>query len=141
MDLFLWLLLNLGVPVAGPVCTLVLVAPAYGRRAASALIGASVRDGQMFWCATCLCAASAYDAVSALQRDNAKATVLVAFTAGLCVLGFASSSLAMLGSLNVHNRRTHARTRAGLSAVEVGLSFVLTLVAAVLSVVLHVMFS
>ncbi|MFL9890323.1 hypothetical protein [Paraburkholderia sp. RL17-381-BIF-C] len=51
MNLFFWMLLNLGVPIIGPIFTLTLVAPAHGWRVAKALIAGSVKDGQLFWCA------------------------------------------------------------------------------------------
>ncbi|MFL9953466.1 hypothetical protein PQR25_27545 [Paraburkholderia nemoris] len=51
MNLFFWMLLNLGVPIVGPIFTLALVAPTHGWRVAKALIAASVKDGQLFWCA------------------------------------------------------------------------------------------
>jgi hypothetical protein len=40
MNLFFWVLLNLGVPVAGPVFTLALIVPVHGWRVAKTLIAA-----------------------------------------------------------------------------------------------------
>lgn len=51
MNLFFWMLLNLGVPIVGPVFTLALVAPAHGWTVAKELIADSIKDGQLFWCA------------------------------------------------------------------------------------------
>ncbi|CAB3776760.1 hypothetical protein LMG27177_00206 [Paraburkholderia fynbosensis] len=51
MNVFFWMLLDPGVPIVGPVFTLALVAPAHGWHVAKALIGASVKNGQLFWCA------------------------------------------------------------------------------------------
>jgi hypothetical protein len=70
MNLFFWMLLNLGVPIVGPIFTLALVAPAHGWRVAKALIAASVKDGQLFWCAIGLCASAAYEVVAAFERGS-----------------------------------------------------------------------
>ncbi|WP_176377852.1 hypothetical protein [Paraburkholderia youngii] len=64
MNLFFWVLLNLAVPIAGPIFTLALVAPAYGWRVARTMIAASVKDGQLFWCAIGLCAADGWRAIT-----------------------------------------------------------------------------
>lgn len=149
MNLSFWLLLNVGVPIAGPICTLALVAPAYGSRVAAALICGSVKDGQMFWCAIALCAASAYEAASALQRGSPDVAFLIGLTTAACFVGFACSALVMLGSVNAHNRRVasarctgFARAEPqGFSRAEIGLSMSLTIIAATLSVILHVFVS
>jgi hypothetical protein len=64
------MLLNLGVPIIGAIFTLALVAPTHGSRVARTLIAASVKDGQLFWCAIGLCAAAVYEAVTALERGS-----------------------------------------------------------------------
>ena len=76
MNLFLWMLLNLGVPIVGPIFTLALVAPTHGWRVAKTLIAASVKDGQLFWCAIGLCAAAVYEAVTALERGSGVVPIL-----------------------------------------------------------------
>jgi hypothetical protein len=82
MNLFFWMLLNLGVPIAGPIFTLALVAPTHGWRVAKTLIAASVKDGQLFWCAIGLCAAAVYEAVTALERFEYRDVVFGQCTSG-----------------------------------------------------------
>jgi hypothetical protein len=92
MNLFFWLLLNLGVPIIGPMFTLALVAPAYGWRVAKGLITGSVKDGQLFWWAIGLCASAVYEVLTALERGSDEVPLLAACVAGL------------LAFLNVHLR-------------------------------------
>ncbi|MCC8391354.1 hypothetical protein LJ656_02035 [Paraburkholderia sp. MMS20-SJTR3] len=93
MNLYFWLLLNLAVPVVGPVFTLALVAPAYGGRVAGRLIAASVKDGQLFWCAIGLCAAGIYEAVTALERGSGEVSLLALAIVAFCGLAFICSSI------------------------------------------------
>ncbi|WNC88242.1 hypothetical protein RI103_10885 [Paraburkholderia sp. FT54] len=76
MNLFFWMLLNLGVPIIGPIFTLALVVPAHGWHVAKTLIAGSVKDGQLFWCAIGLFASAIYEAVTALERGRGEASVL-----------------------------------------------------------------
>jgi hypothetical protein len=108
MNLFFWMLLNLGVPIVGPIFTLALVAPTYGSRVAKALIAASVKDGQLFWCAIGLCAAAIYETVAALEQGSRETSMLVYSIAGFCALAFACSILVMSGLLNVRHDREEA---------------------------------
>ncbi|CAB3782506.1 hypothetical protein LMG28614_01479 [Paraburkholderia ultramafica] len=88
MNLFFWMLLNFGVPIVGPIFTLALVAPAHGWRVAKALIAASVKDGQLFWCAIGLCASAVYEVAAAFERGSREMPTLVFRMVGLCLVGF-----------------------------------------------------
>jgi hypothetical protein len=101
MNLFFWMLLNLAVPIAGPIFTLALIAPAYGWRIARAMIAASVKDGQLFWCAIGLCAAAIYEAVTALQQGSRETSMLVFGIVGLCGLAFTCSIVVTAALLKV----------------------------------------
>ena len=146
MNLFFWMLLNLGVPIIGPIFTLALVAPTHGWRVARALITASVKDGQLFWCAIGLCAAAVYEAVTALERGSGEVPVLESAIVGFCMLAFSCSIVVMSALINAHHDRasTIARNRqarsvtGSLSRVAIGTSIFATSVAAVLFVILHV---
>jgi hypothetical protein len=146
MNLFFWMLLNLGVPIVGPIFTLALVAPAHGWRVAKALIAASVKDGQLFWCAIGLCASAAYEVGAALERGSREMPTLAFCMAGLCLIGFVCSMLVMSGSVNVHYGRLEAGVRPwttpaivqAFSRAEVGISIFFTFVAAILFAFLHV---
>ncbi|OAJ54086.1 hypothetical protein A6V36_27920 [Paraburkholderia ginsengiterrae] len=145
MNLCFWMVLNLGVPIIGPIFTLVLVAPAHGWRVAKTLIAGSVKDGQLFWCANGLCASAGYEVVTTLERGSGEVSLLVLCLAGLCVLGFICSSCVMLGLVNAHYGRLEARVRyrqgpsaaGSFSRAEIGMSIVLTGIAAVLFAFLH----
>ncbi|WP_227749234.1 hypothetical protein [Paraburkholderia atlantica] len=101
MNLFFWLLLNFAVPIVGPIFTLALVAPAYGWRVARTMIAASVKDGQLFWCAIGLCAAAIYEAVMALEQGTGETSMLALGIVGFCGLAFACSIAVMAGLLKV----------------------------------------
>ncbi|CAE6797494.1 hypothetical protein [Paraburkholderia aspalathi] len=146
MNLFFWMLLNLGVPIVGPIFTLALVAPTHGWRVAKALIAASVKDGQLFWCAIGLCATAVYEAVTALERGSGVVPILAFAIAGFCIVAFSCSTIVMSALVNAHHDRagTQAHNRrtpdvAGLlSPVAIGASIFATAVAAVLFAILHV---
>jgi hypothetical protein len=99
MNLSFWILLNLAVPIAGPVFTLALVAPAYGWRVARTMIAASVKDGQLFWCAIGLCAAAIYEAVTVLEQGSQDSSMLALGIVGFCGLAFACSIAVTAGLL------------------------------------------
>ncbi|CAH2906358.1 MAG: FIG00457502: hypothetical protein [uncultured Paraburkholderia sp.] len=147
MNLFFWMLLNLGVPIVGPVFTLALVAPAHGWAVARQLIGDSIKDGQLFWCAIGLCAAGVYELVTALERGNAAAPVLQFGIVVFCLLAFASSMVVMSCLLSGHYGRPvtaahlpQAHRAAGtFSRVAIGCSIVSTAVAAMLFGILHIL--
>lgn len=126
MNLFFWTLLNLGVPIIGPIFTLALVAPARDWRAAKVLIAASVKNGQLFWCATGLCAAAFYEGLTVLGRgsSNDNVPMLEVSMTGSCLLGFACSITVMSGLLSMHDRQTDSfsRTAIHVSIFAVGLA-------------------
>ncbi|CAH2806063.1 MAG: hypothetical protein CPDRYMAC_6174 [uncultured Paraburkholderia sp.] len=95
MNFFFWTLLNLAVPIAGPIFTLAFVAPAHGWHFAKVLIGASVRDGQLFWCPIGLCAAGIYEAVTGLQRGSSEVELLEISIVGFSMLAFVCSNVVM----------------------------------------------
>jgi hypothetical protein len=146
MNLFFWTLLNLGVPIVGPIFTLALVAPTHGWRVAKTLIAASVKDGQLFWCSIGLCAAAVYEAVTALERGSGVVPALESMIAGFCVLAFACSTIVMSSLVNVHHDQaaTSIRDRrkplvtGALSRVAIGTSILTTSVAAILFAILLV---
>jgi hypothetical protein len=146
MNLFLWMLLNLGVPIVGPIFTLALVAPTHGWRVAKTLIAASVKDGQLFWCAIGLCAAAVYEAVTALERGSGVAPTLALAIVGFCMLAFSCSIVVMSALVNTrHDRappiacnRQTPFVAGSLSLIAIGASIFMTSVAAVLFAILHV---
>lgn len=146
MNLFFWTLLNLGVPIVGPIFTLALVAPTHGWRVAKRLIAASVQDGQLFWCAIGLCAAAVYEAVNALERGSGVAAILALAIVGFCVLAFVCSTIVMSSLVNAHHERMatciHDRQKrfvaGALSRVAIGISILTTSLAAILFASLHV---
>jgi hypothetical protein len=146
MNLFFWTLLNLGVPIAGPIFTLALVAPTHGWRVAKTLIAASVKDGQLFWCAIGLCAAAVYEAVTALERGSGVVATLESAIVGFCMLAFSCSIVVMSALVNTHRERAAPIASNGqtpfvagsLSPVAIGASVFTTSVAAVLFAILHV---
>jgi hypothetical protein len=79
MNYFFWLLLNIGVPVLGPIFLLALVSIPYGRAVSKGMIFDSVKDGQLFWAAIALSAAALYELFTCL--DKLKAEVEVAHEA------------------------------------------------------------
>ncbi|HZZ10936.1 MAG TPA: hypothetical protein VFE79_09585 [Paraburkholderia sp.] len=119
MNPFFWMVLNVGVSIIGPIFTLALIVPTHGWRVARVLIGGSVKDGQLFWCAIGLCAAAIYEAVTALERGRGETFMLALCIAGFCVVAFATSTVAMLVSVNtLYDRETGAlrRRRAALAS-------------------------
>lgn len=146
MNLYFWMLLNLGVPIIGPIFTLALAAPAHGWRVAKTLIAGSVRDGQLFWCANGLCASAGYEVVTALERGSGEVQILAGCLAGLCAVGFICSCLVTLGLVNAHYGRLEAGVRyreepsaaGSFSCAEIGTSIFLTGIAAILFAFLHI---
>ncbi|MEX3788260.1 hypothetical protein [Paraburkholderia sp. BR14374] len=146
MNLFFWLLLNLAVPIAGPILTLALVAPAYGWRVARTMIEASVKDGQLFWCAIGLCAAAIYEAVMALEQGSGESSMLALGIVGFCGLAFACSIAVMACLLKVRqdgfvaardDRQTESMVGT-LSRGAIGASIFTICLAAFLFAALHI---
>jgi hypothetical protein len=70
MTYFLWLLLNLGVPILGPFCILAPVAVSHGRAVAKQMMFESVKDGQLLWSAIAVAAAAIYELCTSLAKEN-----------------------------------------------------------------------
>jgi hypothetical protein len=146
MKFFFWMLLNPGVPIVGPIFTLALVVPAHGWRVAKALIAASVKDGQLFWCAIGLCASAAYEVLATFERGSREMTTLAFCMVGLGLVRFVLSIFVMSGSVNVHHGRLEAGSRRRtspsivqtFSRAELGISIFFTLIAVILFGFLHV---
>jgi hypothetical protein len=146
MNLFFWMLLNLAVPVTGPILTLALVAPAYGWRVASAMIAASVKDGQLFWCAIGLCAAAIYEAVTALEQGSRETSMLALAVVAFCGLAFCCSIAVMAGLLKVRQNGSRTVIVDGQTELAVGtfsrgaigMSIFMNCLAAVLFAGLHI---
>jgi hypothetical protein len=113
MNLFFWTLLNLGVPIAGPIFTLALVVPTHGWHVAKTLIAASVKDGQLFWCAMGLCAAAIYEAMTALELGRGVVPVLEIAIAAFCMLAFVCSNVVMSLLVSAHDDQMADRIRDG----------------------------
>ncbi|MGF6771362.1 hypothetical protein P3T18_003841 [Paraburkholderia sp. GAS199] len=144
MNLFFWALLNLFVPIFGPIFTLALMAPTHGRAIAWRLIRASVRDGQLFWCAIGLCAAALYEAMTAFERGRVGVLVLEASVFALVMLAFISSMLVTSLSLKLceayPSRVTQGQAQRDIWADRlpaIKLSVVVTLLASIISGGLH----
>ncbi|SMG24037.1 hypothetical protein [Paraburkholderia susongensis] len=146
MNLFFWMLLNLAVPIAGPIFTLALVAPAYGRRVATMLIAASVKDGQLFWCAIGLCAAAIYETVTALEQGSRQTSLLALGIVSFCGLAFCSSIVVMASLLNVRRdgpgagigERQTEWVVGKFSHTAIGMSIFIVCLVALLFAVLHI---
>jgi hypothetical protein len=107
MNYFFWLLLNIGVPLFGPIAMLATVAVSYGKTTAKRLIFESVKDGQLFWSAIAISAAAVYEVIVALDREVAHSRPATSDGSlniphwALQVFLFAFIVLAFLGSLFV----------------------------------------
>ncbi|WGS48234.1 hypothetical protein LFL96_10480 [Paraburkholderia sp. D15] len=119
-------------PIIGPIFTLGLVALARDWRAANVLIAASVKNGQLFWCATGLCASAIYEGLTALERGSTNLPMLAVSMTGSCLLGFACSVTVMIGLLDMNDQQTDSFSR---GAIRVSI-FAVTL-AAILLAFLH----
>ncbi|MDE1181082.1 hypothetical protein [Paraburkholderia sp.] len=134
MNFFFWILLNLGVPLLGPIFTLALVAPTHGLTFARNLIVESIKDGQLLWSTIALSAAATYEAVTELEKHGVS-TWLELAAAFFCCLAFMASTIVMTETMKPHLRRTRrsaTRTRAVTS-----ISIFLTAVVAILFATLH----
>lgn len=129
MNYFFWLLLNIGVPLFGPIGMLATVAVSYGRPIAKQLIFESVKDGQLFWSAISLSAAAVYELIAALDKAVLRATipfseatfsmphwVMQSALAAFIACAFLSSLLVMLTTLKTLQNSIQTETlRSALS--------------------------
>ncbi|WP_230412985.1 hypothetical protein [Paraburkholderia antibiotica] len=113
------------------------------------LIAASVKDGQLFWCAIGLCAAAIYEAVTALEQGSRETSMLALSIVGFCGLAFVCSTIVTMSLLKVwrdrfdrldaamSDRRT-ALPGGEFSLAAIVMSILLTCVAAVPFAILHI---
>jgi hypothetical protein len=111
MDLFFWLLLNLCVPLAGPVSLLALFSLTHGYGVARELIVESVRCGRLLWSAISLSAAANYEAITWLEVRG-PTPMLELSIAAHCVIGCACATLIMVMTTVDREERRFAQSRA-----------------------------
>jgi hypothetical protein len=102
MNLVFWLLLNVAVPVGGPLFTLALIAPTHGSAVAKKLVFESVKDGQMFWSAIALSAAAIYESAAAIQDSRAMPEILMTLIVIFGAIAFSCSIVAMMATTKAH---------------------------------------
>jgi hypothetical protein len=144
MNYFFWLLLNIGVPVFGPIFFLTLAAVSYGKAAAREMILESVKDGQMYWTAIAVSTAGIYESWT-LASQNLPISKLVLLTCAFVAI--VSSILVTLAEVKAYSIRQmkaaetarHLWTTSNFSGQEPSvssgptlvISFVLTTLAAI----------
>jgi hypothetical protein len=140
MNYFFWLLLNIGVPVFGPIFFLTLAAVSYGKAAAREMILESVKDGQMYWTAIAVSTAGLYEAWTPASQNSPILQLALLTLASVVVV---SSVLVMLAGIKAYHlrqiRALQPWTTSGFSEQETGisvkptlaLSFILTTSAAI----------
>lgn len=110
MDLFFWLLLNLYVPITGPISMLALLSFTHGYGVARQLIVESVRSGQLLWSSISLCAAGVYEGIITLEVRGATPVLEVAITV-YCIVACACSILVMQVTIADQGERLSTRSR------------------------------
>lgn len=123
MNAFFWWLLNIGVPIAGPILMLGLFAVTHGQALARLLIYESIKSGQLLWSAIAISASAVYESATALERQTGPAPLLELAIAAFLVIAFACSMLVMLVTLKQHGDRSFAlRRRTGGAGAWPGLA-------------------
>ncbi|WP_179401079.1 hypothetical protein [Burkholderia guangdongensis] len=92
MNAFYWLLLNIGVPVLGPIFMLALVSPSYGWPVAKRMIFDAVKDGQLFWAAIALSASALYELFTWLDKVKTPIAAALAAAQQAAVKGAVAAS-------------------------------------------------
>lgn len=110
MDLCFWLLLNLCVPITGPICMLALFSLTHGYGVARQLIIESVRGGQLLWSAISLSAAAIYEAITMLEARGSTPALEVSI-AIYCLIVWACSTLVMMATTADQEERLSPRSR------------------------------
>jgi hypothetical protein len=105
MNLFFWLLLNLGVPIAGPIFMLTLFSVTHGKALARRLIVESVAKGQLLWSAIALSAAAIYELATALENQRGLTSFLELAIAAFTLIAFTCSILVTLATLKDYSER------------------------------------
>lgn len=95
MTYFLWWLLNVGVPILGPILILAPVAISHGKPIAKQMIFESVKDGQLFWSAIALSAAAIFELTTALGIERTSLQTEAASASGLAGQGASIASAAL----------------------------------------------
>jgi hypothetical protein len=108
MNLFFWLLLNLGVPIVGPFFILALFAVTRGRSVAQHLMMESVRNGQLFWSAISFSASAIYESMISLEQRKGAPPLLELSVAMLSLIALSSSIIVSLATLDAYNERMAA---------------------------------
>jgi hypothetical protein len=150
MNLFFWLLLNLGVPILGPFFILALFAVTRGRVVARHLMVESIRNGQLFWSAISLSASAVYESMISLAHRKGAVSLLELGVVMFSLIALSSSIIVTLATLDAYNERMavdstnlHKRIIPGASempmesAMTVKISIILTAAAAFLFTLLH----
>jgi hypothetical protein len=143
MNYFFWFLLNIGIPVFGPIFFLALAAVSYGTTAAREMIFESVKDGQMYWTAIAVSTTGIYECWTPAFQNSPNLQVVLLTLAFVVVV---SSVLVMLAEVKAYNLRQNTVLEAtrqpwissalseedtGVSATPtLALSFILTATAA-----------
>ncbi|HVW49218.1 MULTISPECIES: hypothetical protein [unclassified Trinickia] len=111
MNAFFWWLLNIGVPIAGPVCMLGLFSVTHGKGVARLLIYESLKGGQLLWSAIAISATAIYESATVLERRAGPAPLFELAIAAFLMIAFTCSMLVMLVTLKQHDDRTLAYAR------------------------------
>ncbi|WP_233234941.1 hypothetical protein [Bordetella sp. LUAb4] len=147
MKNIIWIMMNLLIPVVGPMLLLGLITPIRGFGVAKQLIKESVDDGQLYWSTIALSAAAIYEAIDAFQEDRG-APLYLGLMISICVLiALVASIIVMLATLDSYNQNatnstdsTEARRNGTGSAVSnlAKVSYWLTLAVVVCSGLQHI---
>lgn len=108
MNAFFWWLLNIGVPIAGPILMLGLFSVTHGKAVARLLIVESIKGGQLLWSAIAISAAALYEGATALEREPGPAPLLELAVTAFLLIAFACSMLVMLITIKHHDDRSRA---------------------------------
>jgi hypothetical protein len=108
MNAFFWWLLNIGVPIAGPILMLGLFSVTHGKAVARQLIVESIKGGQLLWSAIAISAAALYEGATALEREPGPAPLLELAVTTFLLIAFACSMLVMLITIKHHDDRLRA---------------------------------
>jgi hypothetical protein len=95
-QLFLWLLLNIGVPLFSPMFVLFSITPVVGPSVSRALMRESIGEGQLFWVAIGISATGIYEIATIQSSAPWSAAGCVVFGSILC--GVALISLVALAA-------------------------------------------
>jgi len=125
MKNIIWIMMNLLIPVAGPMLLLGLITPIRGFGVAKQLMKESVDDGQLYWSTIALSAAAIYEAIDAFQGGRG-APLYLGLMISLCVLiVLVASIIVMLATLDSYHHkvtRSDGSAEAGRNGVGTAVS-------------------